>query len=151
MIVVDTSGILASKDETHPQHAAVATVISDGDDELLLSPFVLAESDYVLATRLGQAAAREFLDEVGGKPLRGGHVLGPRVAVAEQVIAHRGLRQATAQVGRADATGLEPGTVDVAVLGVVVVLDDHRSAAARARQQCRTPARRHGDPGGELV
>jgi hypothetical protein len=64
MIVVDTSGILASKDESHPEHAAVAAVITDSDEELLLSPFVLAESDYMLANRLGQAAAREFLDEV---------------------------------------------------------------------------------------
>jgi predicted nucleic acid-binding protein len=64
MIVVDTSGILASKDESHPAHDAVAKVITDSNDELLLSPFVLAESDYMLATRLGQAAAREFLDEV---------------------------------------------------------------------------------------
>jgi predicted nucleic acid-binding protein len=30
----------------------------------LLSPFVLAESDCMLASRLGPAAAREFLEEV---------------------------------------------------------------------------------------
>lgn len=64
MIVVDTSGILASKDESHPEHAAVAAALADSDDELLLSPFVLAESDYMLAGRLGRAAAREFLKEV---------------------------------------------------------------------------------------
>lgn len=64
MIVVDTSGILASKDESHPEHAAAAAAIADSDEQLLLSPFVLAESDYVLAARLGQAAAREFLEDV---------------------------------------------------------------------------------------
>lgn len=64
MIVVDTSGILASKDESHPQHEAAAAVLVQSDVELLLSPFVLAESDYMLATRLGQAAARELLDDV---------------------------------------------------------------------------------------
>lgn len=64
MIVVDTSGILASKDEGHPLHAATAGVIAEGDDELLLSPFVLAETDYMLDSRLGPAAAREFRNEV---------------------------------------------------------------------------------------
>jgi predicted nucleic acid-binding protein len=63
MIVVDTSAILASKDESHPEHAGVAAVMTGGDD-LLLSPFVLAESDYMLAARLGHSAAREFLNEV---------------------------------------------------------------------------------------
>ncbi|MGI9015492.1 MAG: PIN domain-containing protein [Euzebya sp.] len=64
MIVVDTSGILASKDESHPDHSAVAAVIAGSDEELLLSPFVLAESDDMLVNRLGQSAAREFLDDV---------------------------------------------------------------------------------------
>ena len=64
MIVVDTSGILASKDESHPDHAAVAEIVADCDEELLLSPFVLAEADYMLASRLGHTAARELLDDV---------------------------------------------------------------------------------------
>lgn len=64
MIVVDTSGVLALKDEAHPEHRALGEVIAGADDELLLSPFVLAESEYMLATRLGAAAAREFLNEV---------------------------------------------------------------------------------------
>jgi hypothetical protein len=64
VIVVDTSGILASKDESHPDHAAVAEIVADCDEELLLSPFVLAEADYMLASRLGHTAARELLDDV---------------------------------------------------------------------------------------
>ncbi len=67
MIVLDTSGILASKDESHPQHAAVATVITTGDEDLLLSPFVLAEADYLLAQRLGHDAARDLLDDVSAE------------------------------------------------------------------------------------
>lgn len=65
MIVVDTSGILAIKDEDQPQHAAAARVLTATTEDLLLSPFVLAECDYMLTTRLGAAAAREFLGEVG--------------------------------------------------------------------------------------
>jgi uncharacterized protein len=64
MIVVDTSGILAAKDEAHPQHNAVAATLSDTTEQFVLSPFVFAECDYMLATRLGDAAARELLDEV---------------------------------------------------------------------------------------
>ncbi|NED97043.1 PIN domain-containing protein [Phytoactinopolyspora alkaliphila] len=67
MIIVDTSGILASKDESHPDHTAVAELIAGTDEELLLSPFVLAEADYMLARRLGAAAAREFLSEVASE------------------------------------------------------------------------------------
>ena len=66
MIVVDTSGVLAVKDEAHPDHRAVASLLNDSSEELLLSPLVLAECDYMLATRLGDAAAREFLGEVAG-------------------------------------------------------------------------------------
>ncbi len=64
MIVVDTSGVLAVKDEAHPSHGAVAELLRGPTQSLLLSPLVLAECDYMLATRLGDAAAREFLGEV---------------------------------------------------------------------------------------
>lgn len=64
MIVVDTSGVLAAKDESHPEHAAVAKTLVEVTEDLLLSPFVLAECDYMLATQFGAGAAREFLDEV---------------------------------------------------------------------------------------
>lgn len=64
MIVVDTSGVLALKDEAHPDHPAVGELIAGTSDDLLLSPLVLAECDYLLAARLGAHAAREFLDEV---------------------------------------------------------------------------------------
>ncbi len=64
MIVVDTSGVLAAKDEDQAQHSAVARALAATTEDLLLSPFVFAECDYMLATRLGAAAAREFLGEV---------------------------------------------------------------------------------------
>lgn len=70
MIVVDTSGVLAAKDEAHPEHKAVAELIGGTTDDLALSPFVVAECDYILASRLGVAAAREFLDEVANEAYR---------------------------------------------------------------------------------
>lgn len=62
-VVVDTSAVLAAKDESHPEHAAVGAALAT-DSTFLLSPFVLAECDYMLAGRLSPRAAREFLDEV---------------------------------------------------------------------------------------
>lgn len=62
-VIVDTSAVLAAKDEDHRDHAAVGSVLS-ADSTFLLSPFVLAECDHMLATRLSPPAAREFLDEV---------------------------------------------------------------------------------------
>lgn len=64
VLVVDTGGILAAKDEDQPEHAAVARTLTATTEDLLLSPFVFAECDYMLATRLGATAAREFLGEV---------------------------------------------------------------------------------------
>jgi predicted nucleic acid-binding protein len=63
-IVVDTSAVLASRDESQPQHAEVAATLTESGEDLLISPFVVAESDYMLATRLGHDAAREFLEDV---------------------------------------------------------------------------------------
>lgn len=53
MIVVDTSGLLAAADEDHIHHATVQLAIDNERGPFLLSPFVLAEADYLLATRLG--------------------------------------------------------------------------------------------------
>ena len=63
-IVVDTSGVLAARDEDHPAHTLVARFLTETTSRLLLSPLVLAECDYMLATRLAPAAAREFRHEV---------------------------------------------------------------------------------------
>lgn len=64
MIVVDTSGVLAAKDESHSEHQAVGNVLRGTADDLLISPLIVAECDYMLATRFGVTAAREFLGEV---------------------------------------------------------------------------------------
>lgn len=63
-ILVDTSAVIAAKDESHPAHADVADLLLGTDDDLIVSPFVVAECDYMLSTRLHPAAAREFLGEV---------------------------------------------------------------------------------------
>jgi predicted nucleic acid-binding protein len=55
VILLDTSGLLAALDSAQR---------ADAIGPLLLSPFVLAELDYLLAARVGQAARTSLLSEV---------------------------------------------------------------------------------------
>lgn len=69
-IIVDTSAVLASPDEAYAEHEAIAGVVTAADGPLVVSPLVAAESDYMLCTRLGAAAARQFAAAaaVGSRP-----------------------------------------------------------------------------------
>ena len=64
MIVCDTSGILAAYDDTQWMHEAAAGVLGESPGARVLSPFVLAELDYLLATRVGPSAQFALLEEV---------------------------------------------------------------------------------------
>ena len=63
MIVVDTSGVFAALDRSQPDHAATREVL-EGAEPLILSPFVLAELDYLLSTRVSPAASVALLRDV---------------------------------------------------------------------------------------
>lgn len=116
MIILDTSGLLAAIDGSQRQHAAAAEALASAPPPWLMSPFVLAELDDLLATRVGQSAERALLAEVG----RGVYRLesfGPEdIAAAERVIA----RHADVGVGLADASLVvlanRHGIVDVLTL-----------------------------------
>ncbi|MEX2196579.1 MAG: PIN domain-containing protein [Thermoleophilaceae bacterium] len=73
MIVLDTSGVLAALDASQRHHAAAAAALAAAGPPLVLSPFVLAELDYLLATRVGRAAQQALLVEVA----RGAYTLAP--------------------------------------------------------------------------
>lgn len=64
MILLDTSGLLAALDADQAHHEACARALHEAEPPLLLSPFVLAELDYLLATRVGERAQLSVLDEV---------------------------------------------------------------------------------------
>jgi predicted nucleic acid-binding protein len=118
VILVDTSGLLAAIDASQRSHAACAAVIADDPGPLLLSPFVLAELDYLLATRVGAAEQLALLDEV----VRGVFRLVPfgaaDIAVARTVID----RHADMAIGLADASivvlAQRHGTHDVLTLDI---------------------------------
>lgn len=65
MILLDTSGLLAAIDGSQRQHAECRAALEKASPPLLLSPFVLAELDYLLARHVGPAAQSALLDEVG--------------------------------------------------------------------------------------
>jgi len=63
-IVVDTSAILAIFDESYAEHPAIARTLEQAEHLLVLSPMVVAEADYMLASRLGPQAARRFAADI---------------------------------------------------------------------------------------
>ena len=65
-MIVDTSALLSFFDRDEPSHQAVADVLMSSRDALVVSPFVLAELDYLVGTRLGVDAEVSVLREVGG-------------------------------------------------------------------------------------
>jgi hypothetical protein len=56
VIVADTSGLLAYFNRQEPQHGAVSTVIDQSTVGIVVSPFVIAELDYLVFSRLGVEA-----------------------------------------------------------------------------------------------
>lgn len=65
-LIVDTSALLAYFDASEPQHAAVEEVLVATSDLLIVSPYVIAELDYLVATRHGVEAELAVLDELTG-------------------------------------------------------------------------------------
>ena len=65
-MIVDTSALLAYFDTDEPDRQAVAAVLEDTDEPLVVSPYVVAELDYLVASRLGVAAELAVLAELAG-------------------------------------------------------------------------------------
>lgn len=66
MIVADTSGLLALFNRREPRHEAARAAVAAAPGALVVSPFVIAELDYLVATRLGVDAELAVLAELGG-------------------------------------------------------------------------------------
>lgn len=64
-MIADTSGLLALFNRTEPEHEAVRRVVAGLDRPLIVSPYVVAELDYLVATRVGVTAELVVLDELG--------------------------------------------------------------------------------------
>jgi predicted nucleic acid-binding protein len=116
LLVLDTSGLLAALDGTQRFHAPAREALAGHEGTLLLSPFVLAELDYLLSTWVGRGAEVALLGEVG----RGTYRLEPfsEDDVAEAVGVIEGY--ADLDLGLADASNVvlanRHGTLDVLTL-----------------------------------
>jgi predicted nucleic acid-binding protein len=100
VILLDTSGLLAAIDSSQRHHAQAAAAMRTTFGPRVLSPFVLAELDYLLATRVGSHAALALLAEVARGAYRLESFDASDVGTAYEVIeAHGDL-----DVGLADAS-----------------------------------------------
>lgn len=64
MILVDTSGLLAALSPSQLAHKGCAAVLSSAKGPFLLSPFILAELDYLVGKLVGLEDELALLDEV---------------------------------------------------------------------------------------
>lgn len=100
MILVDTSGLLAALFPDQRLHHPAAGALRAASPPLLLSPFVLAELDYLVHRLAGIDAALTLLDDVGSGAYRLVEMGSGDVALARTVMAeYRDLG-----VGLADAS-----------------------------------------------
>lgn len=65
MIIADTSGLLAFFNRDEPTHRAVTEALEAHTDPIAISPFVVAELDYLVASRLGVDDELAVLRELG--------------------------------------------------------------------------------------
>ena len=63
-MVADTSGLVALFNRAEPTHAAVVAAVRAAGTPLVVSPFVIAEVDYLVAKRVGARAALAVLREL---------------------------------------------------------------------------------------
>jgi uncharacterized protein len=100
VIVLDTGGLYAALDANEALHGRAVAALAASTPPRLVSPFVLAELDYLVATRVGHQAQMALVDEVA----RGAYQLDP--FSAEDVGHARRImeRYADLRVGLADAS-----------------------------------------------
>jgi hypothetical protein len=110
VILLDTSGLLAALDASQRWHAKAAASLTSVVPPRLVSPFVLAELDYLLADRVGERARLGLLDEVQRGVYQLAPMLNADVGHARTVIE----RHAALRISLADAS-------------IVVLAERHRT------------------------
>ena len=100
MIIADTSGLLALFNCREPAHGGVATAISRTEEVLAVSPYVVAEIDYLDSTRLGTECELAILRELAGGAYELAALSGEDLARAADVVD----RYRDQSIGVADAS-----------------------------------------------
>ena len=86
MIIADTSGLLSFFIDSGSQHDQVAAWIEARDPVMVVSPFVVAEIDYLVATRYGVDAELAVLGELAGGAYELATIDGEDLATAARVV-----------------------------------------------------------------
>lgn len=114
---MDTSGLLAAIDASQCLHGAAREALEGARGPLLLSPFVLAELGYLLATAVGVEAELALLDEVSRGTYRLEIFPSSEVAEAKSVVEQYA---GFGDIGLADASNVvlarRHGTTDILTL-----------------------------------
>lgn len=100
MILLDTSGLLAWIDARQTDHRQTVEAMRHVEPPYLLSPFVLAELDHLISTRVGPAEQYALLAEVASGAFRLVDFKSDQVSSALSVIR----KYADFQIGLADAS-----------------------------------------------
>ena len=100
MIIADTSGLIAFFSESGSQHDAVAAWVDAHAPVMVVSPYVLAEVDYLVATRKGVDAELAVLAELSGGAYELAAMGAEDVAAARRVVE----RYRDLGIGLADAS-----------------------------------------------
>jgi uncharacterized protein len=100
LILLDTSGLIAALDADEAHHAAALNALRDAGEPRLLSPFVLAELDYLLTRRVSGRSARALLGEVANGAYRLEPFSSDDVAEASAILE----RHSDLAIGLADAS-----------------------------------------------
>ena len=101
-LILDSSGLLAAIDEVQEDHSAAREVLESARGPLLISPFVLAELDYMILTRMGQERELALLGEVARGTYRLEYFSEEHVAEAIEIVE----RYADFRIGLADASNV---------------------------------------------
>jgi hypothetical protein len=129
VILVDTSGLLAALVSDQRAHAAAARTLRDAEGPFVISPFVLAELDYLVSKLAGPEAALALLDEVARGAYRLAEFSAGNVGQARRVMA----QYVDLGIGLADASIV----VLAHALGTrdILTLDERHFRALRGPQE----------------
>jgi predicted nucleic acid-binding protein len=100
LILLDASGLLAAYDDTELEHEAALRALRASNPPRIVSPFVLAEVDYLVGRNVGRHAQGRVLSEVAGGAYRLPRFGAQEVGRAREVIE----RYSDLAVGLADAS-----------------------------------------------
>lgn len=65
-MIIDTSALLAFVDRDEPAHEAALKLLTGATEPLVVSPYVIAELDYLIARRRGVETELTVLRDLGG-------------------------------------------------------------------------------------